>query len=44
MADHDGGDPVPLAAAVRSVLDLMGGPLREGYTRPWRRGPAIPRI
>ncbi len=29
-------DPVPLAAAVEQVLDLLGGPLREGYVRPWR--------
>jgi hypothetical protein len=26
--------PEPLAAAVRQVLSLLGGPLREGYTAP----------
>ncbi len=29
-------DPAPLAAAVKPVLDLLGGPLREGYAQPWR--------
>ncbi|MFI6763929.1 nucleotidyltransferase domain-containing protein [Streptomyces sp. NPDC050355] len=29
-------DPAPLAAAVNQVLDLLGGPLREGYARRWR--------
>ncbi|MFD5149104.1 nucleotidyltransferase domain-containing protein [Streptomyces sp. NPDC058401] len=30
------GDPARLAAAAREVLDLVGGPLREGYRRTWR--------
>uniref|UniRef100_A0AAU2K246 Nucleotidyltransferase domain-containing protein n=1 Tax=Streptomyces sp. NBC_00049 TaxID=2903617 RepID=A0AAU2K246_9ACTN len=30
------GDPAPLAEAVSEVLDLVGGPLREGYRRTWR--------
>ncbi|MFE1172822.1 nucleotidyltransferase domain-containing protein [Streptomyces sp. NPDC058773] len=29
------GDPAPLAAAVGQLLDLLGGPLREGYTQYW---------
>ncbi|MEU9118027.1 nucleotidyltransferase domain-containing protein [Streptomyces sp. NPDC048483] len=29
-------DPVPLVTAVRQVLDLQGGPLREGYSHRWR--------
>ncbi|MEV5482632.1 MULTISPECIES: nucleotidyltransferase domain-containing protein [Streptomyces] len=29
-------DPAPLAAAAEQVLDLLGGPLREGYAHPWR--------
>ncbi|MEU5214500.1 nucleotidyltransferase domain-containing protein [Streptomyces sp. NPDC020742] len=29
------GDPAPLATAVHQVLDLLGGPLREGYTQRW---------
>ncbi|MGY5075685.1 nucleotidyltransferase domain-containing protein [Streptomyces nigrescens] len=33
VAEH--GDPAPLAAAAEQVLDLRGGPLREGYTQPW---------
>ncbi|WJV50814.1 nucleotidyltransferase domain-containing protein [Streptomyces flavofungini] len=28
-------DPAPLAAAARQVLDLLGGPLREGYAHRW---------
>ncbi|MFJ9851119.1 nucleotidyltransferase domain-containing protein [Streptomyces sp. NPDC101150] len=28
-------DPAPLATAVQQVLDLLGGPLREGYTQHW---------
>ncbi|MDQ0994069.1 nucleotidyltransferase domain-containing protein [Streptomyces sp. V3I7] len=28
-------DPAPLAAAAEQVLDLLGGPLREGYVQPW---------
>lgn len=31
VADH--GDPVHLGAASEQVLDLFGGPLREGYTQ-----------
>ncbi|WP_420035099.1 nucleotidyltransferase domain-containing protein [Streptomyces sp. cg28] len=30
------GDPAPLAAAVAEVLELVGGPLREGYVQPFR--------
>lgn len=30
------GDPVPLIRAALEVLDLVGGPLREGYRRDWR--------
>ncbi|GGY11696.1 nucleotidyltransferase domain-containing protein [Streptomyces tanashiensis] len=29
------GDPAPFAEAAASVLDLVGGPLREGYRRTW---------
>ncbi|MEU6841809.1 nucleotidyltransferase domain-containing protein [Streptomyces sp. NPDC046716] len=29
-------DPSPLAAAARKVLDLIGGPLREGYSHRWQ--------
>lgn len=29
------GDPMPMATAVEQVLDLIGGPLREGYTQRW---------
>ncbi|MPY59365.1 nucleotidyltransferase domain-containing protein [Streptomyces spongiae] len=29
-------DPVPLATAAEQVLDLLGGPLREGYSHRWR--------
>ncbi|MFD0413486.1 nucleotidyltransferase domain-containing protein [Streptomyces sp. NPDC127108] len=29
-------DPVPLAAAAEQVLDLLGGPLREGYGHRWK--------
>lgn len=29
-------DPMPLATAVGQVLDLLGGPLREGYSQRWR--------
>ncbi len=31
VAEH--GDPAPLALAVEQILDLLGGPLREGYTQ-----------
>lgn len=30
------GDPVPLIDAAARILDLVGGPLREGYRRTWR--------
>ncbi|MFD9903714.1 hypothetical protein [Streptomyces sp. NPDC059063] len=30
-------DPAALVVAVEHVLDLLGGPLREGYTQPWSR-------
>lgn len=30
------GDPAGLAAAASEVLDLVGGPRREGYRRTWR--------
>jgi predicted nucleotidyltransferase len=30
------GDPVPLIDAAVRILDLVGGPLREGYCRTWR--------
>lgn len=30
------GDPAGLAEAAGQVLDLVGGPLREGYRRTWR--------
>ncbi|MET7368172.1 nucleotidyltransferase domain-containing protein [Streptomyces sp. NPDC005566] len=33
VAEH--GGPAPLAAAVEQVLDLVGGPLREGYAHRW---------
>ncbi|WP_432144437.1 nucleotidyltransferase domain-containing protein [Streptomyces sp. bgisy084] len=33
VAEH--GDPAPLAAAAAELLDLLGGPLREGYTQRW---------
>ncbi|WP_308427679.1 nucleotidyltransferase domain-containing protein [Streptomyces albospinus] len=29
-------DPVPLVAAAEHVLDLVGGPLRDGYAHHWR--------
>ncbi|WP_055563179.1 nucleotidyltransferase domain-containing protein [Streptomyces atriruber] len=34
VAEH--ADPGPLAAAAEDVLDLFGGPLREGYVHRWR--------
>lgn len=34
VAEH--ADPAPLAAAAKEVLDLVGGPLREGYAHAWR--------
>ncbi|WP_326746603.1 MULTISPECIES: hypothetical protein [unclassified Streptomyces] len=36
QAVADRADPVPLATAAEQVLDLLGGPLREGYALPWR--------
>lgn len=30
------GDPVPLIEAASQILDLVGGPLREGYRRVWQ--------
>jgi len=30
------GDPVALIEAAERILDLVGGPLREGYRRTWR--------
>ncbi|MFE2328632.1 nucleotidyltransferase domain-containing protein [Streptomyces sp. NPDC059385] len=35
------GDPAALLAAAEEILDLVGGPLREGYRRTWRN-PAAP--
>lgn len=32
----ESGDPVPIIDAASGVLDLVGGPLREGYRRAWR--------
>ncbi|GAA1261530.1 hypothetical protein GCM10009646_56910 [Streptomyces aureus] len=29
-------DAAPLAAAVKRLLDLIGGPLREGYSNSWQ--------
>lgn len=34
VAEH--ADPQPLAAAVKQALDLLGGPLLDGYSHPWR--------
>lgn len=33
VAEH--ADPLPLITATGQILDLVGGPLREGYTQPW---------
>ncbi|WP_449483427.1 nucleotidyltransferase domain-containing protein [Streptomyces avidinii] len=33
------GDPTALAGAASHVLDLTGGPLREGYRRTWQGAP-----
>lgn len=33
VAEH--ADPASLAAAAEQVLDVLGGPLREGYTQRW---------
>ena len=32
----ESGDPTPMTDAVSEILDLVGGPLREGYHRTWR--------
>lgn len=32
----ESGDPTPMMDAVSEILDLVGGPLREGYRRTWR--------
>ncbi|MFF1444582.1 nucleotidyltransferase domain-containing protein [Streptomyces sp. NPDC058295] len=32
----ESGDPTPMMDAVSEILDLVGGPLREGYHRTWR--------
>ncbi|MFD8543317.1 nucleotidyltransferase domain-containing protein [Streptomyces sp. NPDC059649] len=34
VAEH--ADCSPLAVAAEQVLDILGGPLREGYTQRWR--------
>ncbi|MEV7521154.1 nucleotidyltransferase domain-containing protein [Streptomyces sp. NPDC091371] len=31
----ESGDPAPMIDAVSEILDLAGGPLREGYRRTW---------
>ncbi|MDY0814790.1 hypothetical protein [Kitasatospora purpeofusca] len=31
------GDPGPMIGAASGISDLVGGPLREGYRRTWRR-------
>ncbi|WP_329388707.1 nucleotidyltransferase domain-containing protein [Streptomyces sp. NBC_01351] len=31
----ESGDPGPMLDAVSEILDLVGGPLREGYRRTW---------
>jgi predicted nucleotidyltransferase len=31
----ESGDPAPMIDAAMKVLDLVGGPLREGYRRTW---------
>lgn len=36
LAVAERADPAPLATAARGVLDLVGGPLREGYSRTWK--------
>ncbi|MFB6612891.1 nucleotidyltransferase domain-containing protein [Streptomyces sp. NPDC056367] len=37
----ESGDPAPMLAAAGEILDLVGGPLREGYRRTWHT-PATP--
>ncbi|WP_338710748.1 nucleotidyltransferase domain-containing protein [Streptomyces virginiae] len=32
----ENGDPEHLASAAAEILDLVGGPLREGYARTWQ--------
>ncbi|MEV6164746.1 nucleotidyltransferase domain-containing protein [Streptomyces sp. NPDC052052] len=34
LAEH--ADPTPLVTAAEEVLDLLGGPLRDGYLQRWR--------
>ncbi|MFI7285748.1 hypothetical protein ACIBRY_03655 [Streptomyces anulatus] len=34
LAVAERADPVPPAAAARAVLEMIGGPLREGYAQP----------
>ncbi|WP_310727054.1 nucleotidyltransferase domain-containing protein [Streptomyces sp. N2A] len=34
VAEHV--DPTPVAVATEQVLDVLGGPLKEGYTQRWR--------
>lgn len=36
LAVAERADPVPLATEAKHVLDLLGGPLREGYSHRWR--------
>ncbi|ADI11042.1 nucleotidyltransferase [Streptomyces bingchenggensis BCW-1] len=36
LALAERADPAPLTTAARRVLELLGGPLREGYVAPWR--------
>ncbi|MEU9305114.1 nucleotidyltransferase domain-containing protein [Streptomyces sp. NPDC048269] len=35
----ESGDPSPMTGAASEVLDLVGGPVREGYRRTWRGSP-----
>lgn len=37
LAVAERADPAPLLAAVTRVLDLVGGPLREGFAHAWGR-------
>ncbi|MFI0728689.1 nucleotidyltransferase domain-containing protein [Streptomyces sp. NPDC021225] len=36
LAVAERADPAPLTTAARGVLELLGGPLREGYVGHWR--------
>ncbi|MES4905225.1 MULTISPECIES: nucleotidyltransferase domain-containing protein [unclassified Streptomyces] len=36
LALAERADPAPLTTAARRVLELLGGPLREGYVASWR--------